>query len=196
MATRLVPDIKVIFVDTGYLFPETFAHLEKLRLRMNLNVWTYRTANDPIAYLRRAGEDNPTWRNNIDGCCGENKVEPFDRAMRQLQPAAWLRGHSPRPILVPQRIASSSNTHPATTVTPSRHCSTGVGGTCISTSKKHDLPYHPLFELGYASIGCNPLSCTRPVGADQDPRAGRWAESAKVECGINVDSNSLDSAKI
>ncbi len=58
------------------------------------------------------------------------------------------------------------------------------------------MPYHPLFELGYPSIGCNPLSCTRAIGQDEDARAGRWAGSGKVECGINVDSNSLDSAKI
>ena len=41
--------------------------------------------------------------------------------------------------------------------------------------KQHDLPYHPLYEKGYASIGCNPLSCTRPIQLGEDPRAGRWA---------------------
>ena len=59
--------------------------------------------------------------------------------------------------------------------------------------KQHDLPYHPLYEQGYASIGCNPLSCTRPVDAGEDPRSGRWSGSGKVECGINL-TNSLDSA--
>ena len=59
--------------------------------------------------------------------------------------------------------------------------------------KKHDLPYHPLYEKGYLSIGCNPLACTRPVQAGEDPRSGRWAGSGKVECGINL-TNSLDSA--
>jgi phosphoadenosine phosphosulfate reductase len=59
--------------------------------------------------------------------------------------------------------------------------------------KKHDLPYHPLYEKGYLSIGCNPLACTRAVQDGEDPRAGRWAGSGKVECGINL-TNSLDSA--
>ncbi len=62
--------------------------------------------------------------------------------------------------------------------------------------KKYDLPYHPLFDKGYASIGCNPLSCTRPIQIGEDPRSGRWAEADKIECGINVDKNSLDSAQI
>ena len=62
--------------------------------------------------------------------------------------------------------------------------------------KQHDLPYHPLYEKGYASIGCNPSSCTRPIQIGEDPRSGRWAGSGKIECGINVDSNSLDSANL
>jgi 3'-phosphoadenosine 5'-phosphosulfate sulfotransferase (PAPS reductase)/FAD synthetase len=69
MATRVVPDLKVIFVNTGYLFPETHAHMEARRQRLNLNVWTFRTRNDPIAYLHRAGAENPAWRKDIDRCC-------------------------------------------------------------------------------------------------------------------------------
>ena len=54
--------------------------------------------------------------------------------------------------------------------------------------KQHDLPYHPLVEKGYLSIGCNPLTCTRPVLPGEDPRAGRWADLQKIECGINLGS--------
>ena len=53
--------------------------------------------------------------------------------------------------------------------------------------QKHDLPHHPLWELGYTSIGCNPETCTRPVGFGEDERAGRWSGSDKKECGINLD---------
>ena len=59
--------------------------------------------------------------------------------------------------------------------------------------KQNDLPYHPLYEKGYPSIGCNPLSCTRPVQIGGDERSERWAEADKLECGINL-TNSLDSA--
>ncbi len=78
MVTQVVPDIKVVFVNTGYLFPQTHAHMEALRLRLNLNIWVYRTRNDPIAYLREAGEENPSWRNDVDRCCAANKNEPFE----------------------------------------------------------------------------------------------------------------------
>ena len=53
--------------------------------------------------------------------------------------------------------------------------------------KEHDLPHPPLWEKGYVSIGCNPLTCTRAVGSEEDQRAGRWAGSDKKECGINLD---------
>src|SRR5436190_5631569 len=56
MAVQHLPSIKIVFVDTGYLFPETHRFMEEMRQRFNLNVWAYRTLNDPIAYLHRAGE--------------------------------------------------------------------------------------------------------------------------------------------
>ena len=197
MATRVIPRIKVVFVDTGYLFPETHAFMEQLRRRLDLNVYAYRTHNDPIAFLRRIGVGNPDWREpeQIDRCCGANKNEPFDRALAELHPAAWLRGvrRTQTPERQAMRFVEWSTKHGCHAVSPLLNLDRrGIH----AYLKRHDLPYHPLFELGYTSIGCNPLSCTRAIGADEDARAGRWAGSGKVECGINVDSNSLDSAKI
>ncbi len=194
MAATALPGIRVIMVDTGYLFPETWQHMEQLRHRLNLNVWVYRTRNDPIAYLHAAGEENPQFRNDRDACCGVNKNEPMDRAMKELAPRAWLRGI---------RRNQTSERKSA------RHVDWASRYGCYSISpilnwgsreiygylKKHNLPYHPLYEKGYASIGCNPLSCTRPINAGEDPRAGRWAGSDKVECGINL-TNSLDSSHL
>ena len=195
MVTRVIPDIKIIFVNTGYLFPETHAHMEALRRRLNLNVWTYRTKNDPIAYLHQAGEDNPAWRKDVDRCCGVNKIEPFERAMQELRPKAWLRGI---------RRQQSESRRDRAFLEWSARFSCHVASPLLNWDrrtihgylKKHDLPYHPLFETGYESIGCNPLSCTRPIQLGEDPRSGRWSETVKVECGINVESNSLDSANI
>jgi len=194
MATRALPRIRVIMIDTGYLFPETWQHMEQLRRGLDLNVWVYRTTNDPIRYLHTAGEENPDFRGDRDGCCGANKVEPMNRAMNELSPAAWLRG-----IRRNQTADRKS----------ARHVEWAKRYGCYAISpvlnwgsreiyaymKKHDLPYHPLYEKGYASIGCNPLSCTKPIQAGEDPRAGRWAGSNKVECGINL-TNSLDSSHL
>jgi phosphoadenosine phosphosulfate reductase len=194
MAVQQRPGIRIIFGDTGYLFPETHQHLEALRRRLNLNVWTYRTRNDPIAYLQQAGESDSTWRQDVDACCAANKNEPFERAMRELAPAAWLRGirRQQADTRKTRRILEWSPRYNCYAVSPLLNW---TGKEIYAYMKQHDLPYHPLYEQGYLSIGCNPLSCTRPVQAGEDPRAGRWAGAAKVECGINLD-NSLDSAKL
>src|SRR5438874_8065070 len=76
LAIGYKPDIKIIMVDTGYHFPETWQHMENLRRRFNLNVWVYRTKSDPIAWLREHGETDPTFRNDVDRCCAVNKNEP------------------------------------------------------------------------------------------------------------------------
>jgi phosphoadenosine phosphosulfate reductase len=194
MAIQELPDIRIIMVNTGYLFPETHAFMEQLRHRFNLNVWSYRTRNDPIAWLRQAGEDNPTWRKDVDACCAANKNEPMERAMRELQPKAWLRGI--RRNQAETRKAASfvewSNRYRCHAVSPLLNW---TSKDIYGYMKQHDLPYHPLYEKGYASIGCNPLSCTRPIQIGEDPRSGRWSGTGKLECGINVE-NSLDSANL
>ena len=188
MATRLKPDIKVIFVDTGYLFPETHALLETLRHRFDLNIWTYRAHHDPIRYLLDAGEPDPTFRKNVDACCAVNKNEPFERAMAELKPRAWLRG------IRRNQADTRTSRQP---VEWSKRFNCYAVSPLLSWSRKdihqymkqHDLPYHPLFDQGYASIGCNPLSCTRPIQIGEDARAGRWSGTGKLECGLHLEGD-------
>ncbi len=192
LATQIKPDIKIIFIDTGYLFPETHQFMEQLRHRFNLNVWAYRTRNDPFQYLNSIGETDPMRRKDkatADACCAANKHEPMERAFKDLGPKAWLRG-TRREQTDDRKIARSIEWAPrygAYAVSPMLNWTRRDVGLYM---KQHDLPYHPLVEKGYPSIGCNPLSCTRPVQIGDDPRAGRWAGINKAECGIN----SLDSA--
>ena len=194
MVTQIMPSIRVIMIDTGYLFPETFAHMEALRKRLNLNVWVYRTRNDPIAWLHHAGEENPNWRKDVDACCAANKIEPMERAMKDLMPKAWLRGirRNQSESRKSTNFVTWSDRYNCYAISPLLNW---TGREIFAYMKKHDLPYHPLYEKGYLSIGCNPLSCTRPVQIGEDSRSGRWAESGKVECGINL-TNSLDSANL
>lgn len=189
LASQAQPGLKVIFVDTGFLFPETWSFMEDLRRRLDLNVWTYRTRNDPIAYLQQAGEPDPTWRQNVESCCAVNKNEPFDRAMKELAPSAWLRG-------IRRNQAETRKSRHYVEWSPRYNCHAvspllDWGSREIHTyMKAHNLPYHPLYEKGYASIGCNPLSCTRPITLGEDPRAGRWSGQTKVECGLHLDAGS------
>jgi phosphoadenosine phosphosulfate reductase len=193
MAIQHKPDIKIIMIDTGYLFPETWRHMEDLRRRFNLNVWVYRTKNDPIAWLKEHGEGEPTWRNDTNRCCAANKNEPMARAMKELSPKALLRGirRDQSETRNSAQFVAWDVKHKCYAVSPLLNWSTKE---IYQYMKQHDLPYHPLYEKGYASIGCNPLSCTRPIQPGEDARAGRWAGSGKVECGINL--GSLDSSQL
>jgi phosphoadenosine phosphosulfate reductase len=193
LAIQYKPDVRITMVDTGYLFPETWRHMEELRRRFNLNVWVYRTKNDPIAYLKAAGETDPTYRNNIDACCAVNKNEPFDRAMAELRPQGWLRGirRNQADTRKAAQFVEWSTRYNCYAVSPLLNWSTKD---IYQYMKQNDLPYHPLYEQGYLSIGCNPASCTRAVQAGEDPRAGRWAGKNKVECGLHL--GSLDSSQL
>lgn len=194
LANTVRPGIRVIFVDTGYLFPETHRFMEELRQRLGLNVWTYRTQNDPISWLHHAGEENPQFRNDVTACCAANKNEPFERAMKELAPLGWLRG-------IRKDQADTRRERAFIEWSPRYNCyaiSPILGWSAREIHaylKQHGLPYHPLTEKGYLSIGCNPRSCTSPVVPGEDPRSGRWAGKNKLECGINL-NNSLDSANL
>ena len=195
LVNRVKPGIRIIFVNTGYHFPETLALMEQLRSRFNLNVWTYNTRRDPIAYLHHAGEENPAWRKDIAACCAANKNEPFERAMKELAPKAWLTGirRDEAKSRAGRRFIEWFQRYNCYAISPLLNWTAREVHAYL---KKYDLPRHPLWEKGYASIGCNPLSCTRPIGEGDDPRSGRWAGQDKVECGINLDKNSLDSANL
>lgn len=193
MAAQVKPDIKVIMVDTGFLFPETWQFMEELRKRLGLNVWVYRTRQDPMVYLEHAGEGDPRYRKDVERCCAVNKNEPFDRAMKDLAPKAWLRGIRRRQAesRTGKQFVEFSTRYNCWAISPLLNW----GGREIHQYLKlHGLPYHPLREQGYVSVGCNPLSCTRPITAGEDERAGRWSGTGKIECGINL--NSLDSSQL
>ena len=193
LATQIKPDVKIIMIDTGYLFPETHQFMEQMRSRFNLNVWTYRTPNDPIAWLKEHGENDPTDRLNVDACCDANKTEPMRRAMADIAPKAWFRGirRNQSDSRKAAKFIAYDRTYGNFAISPILNWGSKE---IYQYMKLHNLPYHPLYEKGYPSIGCNPFSCTRPIMAGDDPRAGRWADSSKVECGVNV--GSLDDAAL
>jgi phosphoadenosine phosphosulfate reductase len=114
--------------------------------------------------------------------------------MKELHPKAWLRGirRSQAKTRETASFVEWFDRHNCWAISPLLNLSTRQ---IHDYMKLHDLPYHPLYYSGYPSIGCNPLSCTRPIGEGEDARDGRWSGSGKVECGINI-TDSLDSAKI
>ena len=179
MISRVCPEMPVIFLDTGFHFPETLAFRDELVERFRLKLVVVRPELSREEFLRSYGED--VYRRDPDLCCYVNKVEPMQRALDGM--VAWVAGvrrdqtenrHSLRG-LEPQ-ISGVIKVHPLLHWTHA-HVEAYCG--------RYALPAHPLEAQGYPSVGCDP--CTEPVTGSVDERAGRWAGMAKEECGLHLD---------
>jgi phosphoadenosine phosphosulfate reductase len=171
LAVRVAPDVEVVFLDTQYHFAETLWYVEAVRRRYDLNL----TVVEPVV------DRDDRWLDDPDGCCAARKVEPLARALEDK--AAWMSGvrRDEAPTRSHAPIVSFDVGRGLVKVNPL------ASWTDLDVSgyvRDHDLPVHPLSDRGYASIGCWP--CTRPIGPDDDPRAGRWAGTSKLECGLHA----------
>ena len=170
LAVSAVPAIEVVFCDTGAHFPETLTFVE--------------TCPGP---LRAQPDRHPpgargprTWPCGSARCCEFRKVGPLRNALagRPAWITALKRVDSPTRAVIP--IVSYDETFGLVKVNP---IVTWTDDDIDAYEADHGLPAHPLVARGYRSIGCAPT--TRPTAVGEDPRAGRWAESGKTECGLH-----------
>ena len=180
MISRAAPQMVIFFLDTGFHFPETLQFRDQLTHDLHLNVRSLMAEMGHEGFRRMHGE---LYQHDPDLCCHINKVEPLERARRELR--AWISG------IRRDQTASRSGTpvfsqlHDGTyKICP---LATWSRERVRHYARSHNLPEHPLSELGYASIGCAP--CTRPVSGDEDEREGRWAGLQKTECGLHIGRN-------
>ncbi|MBI4971139.1 MAG: phosphoadenylyl-sulfate reductase [Candidatus Omnitrophica bacterium] len=177
MAAQAKPDIRVLFLETGFHFPETLKFRDELAARLKLNV-----VNLKSVLLRE--EFKSTYGNlyekNPDKCCFLNKVEPLKIALTGLK--AWItavrRGQTENRKNVQFVEEYEDGLYKINPL------ATWTSGHMWDYLKTHNLPHHPLFEEGYTSIGCAP--CTHAIRSGEDERAGRWSGSEKTECGIHT----------
>jgi phosphoadenosine phosphosulfate reductase len=172
LAATTLPGVEITLLDTGYLFAETEWFADQLTDRYDLRLRIIRPDPD----LER-----DVWQTDTDACCAARKVEPLSRALAGRD--AWITG---------LRRADS----PARRTTPIVHedllkgvikvnpLAAWTDDDVAAYAAAHALPQHPLADRGYASIGCWP--CTRPIEDGADARSGRWAGSAKTECGLHT----------
>lgn len=181
MLQSIAPETPIVFIDTGYHFPETLAYRDLLVERLGINLVQVGPAVAKEEVERTYGPE--LYRHDPDRCCEINKVEPLRRALANVR--AWINGR--------RRDQASTRT----SLPVLEELKNGIvkinplvrwrSRDTYEYMQRHDLPLNPLFELGYTSIGCAP--CTRPVLAGEDERAGRWAGRNKVECGIHTAFN-------
>ena len=168
LAVAVAPQIEVLFLDTGFHFPETLAYVEEVRARYHLNL-----------RVVTPGPDAEAWPCGSQRCCQVRKVEPLYRALETRQ--AWLTGlkRSDAPTRAAAPIVSLDE-HGLVKINP---VATWTDDDIAHFEVDHGLPVHPLMSQGYLSIGCAPT--TRPVAPGEDPRAGRWSGTDKTECGLH-----------
>ncbi len=173
MISRIDPTVPVIFLDTGFHFPETYAFKDQFTAQYPINLVEFKPLTDC----------GPLYETDTDACCNIRKVEPMQRAVAGLD--AWItalrRDQSDTRSSIDVLEYHIVDDRPVVKVLPLAHWTRKEVWDYILGN---GIPYHPLLDQGYSSIGCQP--CTRPTRPGEDERAGRWAGQGKTECGLHT----------
>lgn len=179
LATRVRPDLPVVFIDTGYLFPETYRFADELTKRLKLNLKTYQPARSAA---RQEALEGKRWEQGLDGLKAynfENKVEPMDRAVRELGATAWLAGLRRVQASTREALGFVQVQNKITKVHPILDWDNRTVHRYLT---EHGLPYHPLWESGYVSVGdWHSSAPLQPGMTEEQTRFG----GLKRECGLH-----------
>lgn len=182
MLRDIKPDIPVLFLDTGFHFPETMAFKDRIAELWKLKLVELRGTHGSAE--KQAESYGPElYRRQPDLCCTINKVQPLQEALGEFD--GWISGlrrdQSPlraeTPFIEAQMLPTGDE---VLKIHPLAHW---TGEDVKSYVGEHGIETHPLLELGYRSIGCWP--CTRAISDAEAERAGRWDGFSKTECGIH-----------
>ena len=182
LASRIRQDFRVFTLDTEFLFPETYDLMDRVERRYGIKVERVYSALTPEEQERAHGP--ALWSRDPDLCCSQRKVEPLKAKLVELR--AW--------IAAIRRDQTSSRATARKVEWDTKFQLVKINPIADWTSemvwsyiRKHDVPYNPLHDRNYPSIGCT--HCTRAVRAGETARAGRWAGFQKTECGLHVESS-------
>ena len=179
LVSELGLDLDVVELDTQLFFKETYETRDALVERYGLRL----VRPDVMTVAEQHASEGPNlWESDPDRCCAIRKVEPLVRALEPYE--AWISGI--------RREQSPSRAATPAVEWSDRYGVWKVHPLAAWTEQdvwrfimENEIPYNPLHDAGYRSIGCIP--CTRPIRADEEERAGRWAGSDKLECGIHTE---------
>ncbi len=179
MLSEIQPDVRIFNLDTGYQFAETLELRERIKDRYGIEVELVRARESVEEMEARFG--GPIYNRQPDLCCHIRKIEPLKEAIQGYD--AWISAI--RRDQTPDRrragIVEWDQKFGLVKVNPLANWTKRDVWRYITDN---DVPYNPLHDQGFPSIGCWP--CTRSVAAGQDDRAGRWAGFAKLECGLHT----------
>ena len=183
LAAHIDPSVPVLFIDTELLFTETLQYQKDIA--QSLGLTDVRVIKAKRATLFERDTENLLHQHDPDACCALRKAQPLQTALRDFD--GWITGRKryqggQRAALDHFELERPLGALPRIKVNPLAHWDADDLSDYI---KSHNLPRHPLVAKGFRSIGCAP--CTKPVGFGEDPRAGRWADQGKTECGIHFE---------
>lgn len=191
LVTQEMPNIPVVLTDTGYLFPETYQFIDELTERLNLNLKVFRSDLSPAWQEAKFGQLWTQGEAGIKQYNQMNKVEPMRNAITSLNAQTWFSGirqgqstsRSNKPFAEISHLAGQD--HPILKVHPILEWS---NKDVFEYLKKHDLPYHPLWEEGYVSVG--DVQTTRRLEAGMTEEETRFFGLTR-ECGLHENGGGI-----
>jgi phosphoadenosine phosphosulfate reductase len=178
MLSEIDRNARMFYLDTDLLFPETYELIGKLEARYGVHFEQRTSQLSLAAQAARYGER--LWEREPDVCCQLRKVEPLREMLSGLR--AWITAirRDQTPARAGARVVERDRKFDLIKINPLAGWSSRDVWRYI---QEHDIPYNPLYDLGYRSIGCQP--CTTLVQIGENDRAGRWRGIAKTECGLH-----------
>ena len=175
---QLSPGIRIVTIDPQFLFEETYALWEEIQRRYPITLDVRRPELSPAAQAQKYGPE--LWARDPDQCCALRKVVPLREVLHDLD--AWITGL--------RRDQATTRSHLPLVMWDSKYNLVKINplanwtrGQVWSYILDHKVPYNPLHDQGYASIGCT--HCTQPSSNPANERSGRW-QGQKIECGIHI----------
>jgi phosphoadenosine phosphosulfate reductase len=181
MVHRIDPTVLLFYLDTDFLFPETYDTRDRIIQRYNLKPTQVLQVKSLLTPERQAEQHGAAlWSTDPDRCCQLRKVEPLTRVLKQFD--AWITGirRDQAPSRANAGLIEWDQKFELVKVNPLARWSWTDVWTYIQVN---EVPYNPLHDHNYPSVGCT--HCTAPVAPGEDPRAGRWKNFAKTECGLH-----------
>ncbi|SFR36825.1 phosphoadenylylsulfate reductase (thioredoxin) [Yoonia tamlensis] len=182
MISQINPATPVIFLDTEMLFPETLQYQKDVAKKLGLT--DVRVVTPSRAAVLAEDVDGLLHQADTDACCDLRKTRPLAAALKDFD--GWITGR--KRYQNGQRAALPLFEKDGDKIKVNPLANWGPAD-LKAYIEKHNLPRHPLVAQGYPSIGCMP--CTSRVNAGEDPRAGRWRNSEKEECGIHFENGKM-----
>ena len=184
MIHRIDPSVGLFYLDTDFLFPETYATRDRIIERYQLKPAQVHQVKSLLTPERQAEQHGPAlWTSDPDQCCKLRKVEPLTRVLSGFD--AWVTGirREQPPTRAHANPIEWDHLFQLVKVNPLVRWTWADVWTYISL---YEVPYNEMHDRNYPSIGC--IQCTKPVMPGEDPRSGRWEGRDKTECGLHKTS--------